>query len=274
MLSPLNTIKKLLIAPLLTAFVLFAPIAYADTEDVDTSKTEPSEEVVQVSCDNLRGLDRALCRTGQQIIRSGEVLPTCMPGDRNTSRQRAYCMIKSNKERQSNADKKISSRAAQRSLRVINVNKAKNLRKSTSDEADKQGAEFEQNVRSRIQSGKIGAQEFLDTSNTRRQQHFSGRQNRRQAEQDSARTRLKEKETSLRNRTESVNDRRARQRAAVNDNIVKKREATKQDVRQRATRKNHLEERRARAREAAINLRAGAQNARETRARSGVKHFY
>ena len=73
------------------------------TEEMQEGESDDEEKIKETkSCDNLKGLDRALCRVGQQLDKKGIEHPTCAPGEKHTQLQRAYCMIKRNKEAKEN----------------------------------------------------------------------------------------------------------------------------------------------------------------------------
>jgi|GEM_PF-1889071 hypothetical protein len=234
---------RLISTVFIVSFLAFIPFFASANES-----QEEGDSVTSISCDNLRGLDRALCTVKKRIVENGEEIPSCSPGERNTQNQRAYCLIKGNQERKANVrstDNRRSRKFAEQGL----VRQARNKRVSTSQEADKVKRQRNKNIRQRLHNSSKNPEEVKKQTTERRVLHRKGRQDRRSKTTEVLRRSVKEREKEMKGRIESLQERRARRRAEVKEEMLMKRgDAKKNAISQRERRKVHLEERRQRVR--------------------------
>ncbi len=239
-------IMRLIFTTFTFAFLAIIPFSVI-ADEVDTTVTDVAE-TISVSCDNLKGLDRALCAAEKRLAEKGEELPECDPGERHTQNQRAYCMIKGNKERKENVRSTNNRRSRMFSSKKI-VKKARAIRTSTGEQADRIRAQRSQSIMERLQGANKTREDVKNEIIDRRALHKRGRQERRRRTTEVLQKIMDENEEELSGRIESLKERRARRRAEVNESMLMKRgDAKKNAVIQRERRRSNLEERRQRVR--------------------------
>lgn len=174
-------------------------------EEEEEDEEEEEEEGGQ--CDQLRGLERALCRVGEDIIEQGGEIPEldeatghCMPGEKRIGLRNAWCKLQNNLNRKSTG-RTTGRLTRNRERRFARV--ARRQRRGSGEEADVQQQSFQLQIRE-VQ-GRIDARE---RATLQRQI----RQNLRRDSSDLRKERTLERRRSLREERRSRRDERPTRR--------------------------------------------------------------
>ena len=219
-----------------------------DSEDEDEEEGE-EEEPNLTSCENLRGLDRASCRVEIQLKKKGEWeegAPYCKPGARQTSLQRAYCMITRNQQKKTDKGKKSKlSRAHQKARRYEYRSVIKLRRQEFRTEVKETRRQFKTDVKDARRGVSRTIDNRIDVRKAQRQERRE-RMNERMKELKSKRAKKEANKKITVREGREVRLRRARLMHEAADEEVTKQKSRATLRRERS--RSSMEERRARVR--------------------------